>query len=69
MRSKRSKIASLTSEFDIDDYMFEHETNCEDLINADIESIVPGFVGWVRYGGKYLPGEVILKNVRKKLPL
>ena len=49
----------LDTEYDKDDYMFEHDTNCEDLINADIDSIVPGFVGWVRYGGKYLPGEVI----------
>ena len=49
----------LDSEFDVDDYMFEHEANFEDPSSANIEGIVPGFVGWVKYGGKYQLGEVI----------
>ena len=34
-----------------------------------IETIVPEFVGWIRYGGQYIPGEVVSKNKRKKVLL
>ena len=30
------------------------------------DDIIPGFIGWVQYGGNMLPGKVITYNKRKK---
>ena len=30
------------------------------------DDIIPGFIGWVQYGGNMLPGKVITSNKRKK---
>ena len=32
----------------------------------DVEKIVPGFIGWVKYGGDFLLGKVISRNKKKK---
>ena len=49
--------------------MFENGTDFTNLVSESIETIVPGFVGWIRYGGQYIPGEVVSKNKRKKVLL
>ena len=36
------------------------------MISADTNLINPGFVGFVHYGGKFIPAEVVSKNKRKK---
>ena len=30
------------------------------------DDIIPGFIGWIQYGGNMLPGKVITCNKRKK---
>ena len=32
----------------------------------DVEKVVPGFIGWVKYGGDFLLGKVISRNKKKK---
>jgi len=47
------------------DYEQDSYENIE-MISADTNLINPGFVGFVHYGGKFIPAEVVSKNKRKK---
>ena len=38
----------------------------EDYLYISAEDIVPGFIGWIQYGGKMLPGKVISRNKLKQ---
>ena len=35
-------------------------------LHIDMETIVPGFVEWGKYGGDFLLGKVISRNKKKK---
>ena len=47
------------------DYITEDIDELDSLL-VNIEEIQPGFIGWVRYGGSYIPGKVLSRNKRKK---
>ena len=47
------------------DYISEEQEELDSL-SVNIEEIQPGFIGWVKYGGNYIPGKVLSRNKRKK---
>ena len=52
---------------DSKDIDYEEEWyNDVNMMSADPDLITPGFVGFVHYGGKFVPAEVVSKNKRKK---
>ena len=50
------------------DYITEDIDELDSLL-VNIEEIQPGFIGWERYGGSYIPGKVLSRSKRKKLLL
>ena len=55
---------TIMENFNIDD---EEDYEVPEEYYIDVEKIVPGFIGWVKYGGDFLLGKVISKNKKKKL--
>ena len=54
---------TIMENFNIDD---EEDYEVPEKYYIDVEKIVPGFIGWVKYGGDFLLGKVISRNKKKK---
>ena len=54
---------TIMENFNIDD---EEDYEVPEEYYIDVEKIVPGFIGWVKYGGDFLLGKVISRNKKKK---
>ena len=60
------EVLSTINVDEIEDLDYEIDDSKDHSLKVSEDDIIPGFIGWVQYGGNMLPGKVITYNKRKK---
>ena len=60
------KVLSTINVDEIEDIDYEIDDSKDHSLKVSEYDIIPGFIGWVQYGGNMLPGKVITSNKRGK---